>query len=106
MDKEAQLRAMRETKIVANETNPVARETKSVSNATNNVAPETTIVAVIDGETITVADLNEMIESAGAEIDQLEARIVLLEAELKVRKPKALSATERSRKWRTGRKNA
>jgi hypothetical protein len=106
MDKEAQLRAIRETKIVANETKPVARETKSVSNVTDNVAPETTIVAMIDGETITVADLNEMLDEAETEIDQLKARIVLLEAELAVRKPKALSGTERSRKWRAGRKNA
>jgi hypothetical protein len=97
ISKEHQLRLMREEKY---ETKPVAQETKSVSNTTDNVAPETTIVAVIDGETITVADLNEMLDEAGTEIDRLEARIVLLEAELKVRKPKALSATERSRKWR------
>jgi hypothetical protein len=100
ISKEQQLRLMREEKY---ETKPVARETKSVSNATDNVAPETTIVAVIDGETVTVADLNEMLDEADVEINQLKARIVLLEAELAVRKPKALSATERSRKWRQSR---
>jgi hypothetical protein len=102
MDKEAQLRALREerTNSVAKATNPVARETKTVSNATDNVAPKTTIVAVIDGETFTVADMEEAFDEAVTEIDQLKARIVLLEAELEVRKPKALSGTERSRKWR------
>jgi dGTP triphosphohydrolase len=102
MDKEAQLRAMREerTNSVAKATNLVARETKTVSNATDNVAPKTTIVAVIDDETITVADMEDAFDEAVAEMDQLKARIALLEAELQSRKPKALSATERSRKWR------
>jgi cell division protein FtsB len=73
MDKEAQLRAMREEK-----------------HATNSAAA--TILV-----TKTIVSYETKLEQ---EIDQLKARIALLEAELTLRKPRALSATERSRQWR------
>jgi hypothetical protein len=78
------------------ETFDVALETEIVSQVTKNVA----LKADMGAYGTTVADLKEILADAEAEVRQLRAKVVLLEAELEVRKPKAMNATERSRKWR------
>jgi hypothetical protein len=89
-----------ETFDVALETEIVTQVTKNVSQMTKNVTPETAIVTMIEGEGFTVADLKGALSEAEAEVRQLKARVVLLEAELEVRKPKAVEASERMRRYR------